>query len=186
MLSLFQIALVLNLIEVFAGAEFLLLGLSLITPQSTVLLAEFSSLHILATHGGEAACGIITLYGSAIFCMGVSGLAGLVSGEQKSTHGCVMYGGLHSLIAACCFKFKAMPGMYPEGLTFHAFLGALFWAALAFGTRAASAPGLMEEVSALAEKQEAAIKVQAMLRAKSVRDEANMRKRRSSVGTADL
>ena len=186
MLTLFQVALVLNLIEVFAGGEFLMLGLSLITPQSTILLAEFSSLHLLTTHGGEAACGIITLYGSAIFCMGVSGLVGLVSGEQKSTHGCVMYGGLHSLIAACCFKFKAMPGMYPEGLIFHAVLGALFWAALAFGKRAASAPGLMEEVSALAEKQEAAIKVQAMLRAKSVRDEANMRKRRSSVGTADL
>ena len=74
----------------------------------------------------------------------------------------------------------------PFSGVFHAVLGALFWAALAFGKRAASAPGLMEEVSALAEKQEAAIKVQAMLRAKSVRDEANMRKRRSSVGTADL
>ena len=88
--------------------------------------------------------------------------------------------------------FEVDPNLQVDGATFlpiaglTGLLGVLSWLSFFLSNKPVSTPGLMEEVSAVAEKQEAATKVQAMLRAKKVRDEENMRKRRSSIGSAEL
>ena len=66
-------------------------------------------------------------------------------------------------------------------------LAALSLASFALCSKYASAPiDHVAEVAAVKEKEQAVVKLQAGMRAKKVREEETMRKRRSSVGSADI
>ena len=133
--SIFSVALILNCVEVLAGSEFVLTGLGWIGTSNSILLADFGWVHECIRTQGEPAQAIVSLYGCALLSMGCSGLSALIYREPATRHGCLMYGCMHSAVAAFCIRFRSLSGLFPGGFIFHGIAGLLFLAALPSGGR---------------------------------------------------
>jgi hypothetical protein len=89
--------------------------------------------------------------------------------------------------------FETDPNMYVDTATWVPFAGltgllaALSWASFILCSKSGAAfVDHVAEVEAIKAKEQAVIKLQATARAKKVRGEESVRKRRSSIGSADI